>query len=251
VAVTDHNSGATIFPGVEITVGGTSDRVHLLALFEPSCDGQKITAVLGQCGITSGFGDAENTATTTSFVDTVAIIKKAGGLAIAAHIDHKQGLLWEKKMLTPELKKSLASLSGAEFCDLNAFDSESTDHELRSAIARIPKVAGSDAHNVSDIGKHFSWIKMGPPSIEGLRLALSDHEFCVKNQTADPNRSPDMYLSKLTIRNMKYCGRLSEFEMGLDPHFNAVIGGAWLGEINGFGIASYCFASGPKFGGTV
>ena len=248
VAVTDHNSARwidalkkaqldflgladiTIFPGVEITVGESSGRVHLLAIFDPSWDGEKISAVLGQCGITSGFGDAETTTTTKSFIETVEIIEKAGGLAIAAHIDRNKGLLWEQKTLTPQLKKSLASLSAAEFCVLNAFDSESTEYALRSAIAKIPKVAGSDAHELAKIGQHFSWIKMGKPSIEGLSLALSDHEFCVKNQTEDPNHTPDMYLSKLTIRNMKYCGRLSDFQMGLNPHFNAVIGGRGSGK---------------------
>ena len=108
VAVTDHNSGAwidklknakqfdflgladiTIFPGVEITVGESSGRVHLLAIFDPSWDGEKIAAVLGKCGITPGVGDAEHTATTASFTETVGFNKKAGGLAIAAHIDRR------------------------------------------------------------------------------------------------------------------------------------------------------------------
>ncbi len=47
----------TIFPGVEITVGGNKSRVHLLAVFDPVCDGNTITSVLGSCGIYSKFGD--------------------------------------------------------------------------------------------------------------------------------------------------------------------------------------------------
>lgn len=60
-----------IFPGVEITVSDSSSRVHLLAVFDPSEDSQKITALLGACGIFSGFGDHELTSTMTGFIDTV------------------------------------------------------------------------------------------------------------------------------------------------------------------------------------
>ncbi len=107
VVVTDHNSGEwvdtlkakhrelhdldtkpgwyralTLFPGVEINIGDSRDRVHLLAVFDPSYGSQKITAVLGSCGITTGFGDDQQTFTKTGFVDTVDKIREAGGIAI-------------------------------------------------------------------------------------------------------------------------------------------------------------------------
>ncbi|MBF0234738.1 MAG: hypothetical protein HQK65_17110 [Desulfamplus sp.] len=194
VVVTDHNSGGwidalkarnkelrdrdtkpgwyrelTIFPGVEITVANSSSRVHLLAVFDPSCDSQKVTGVLGSCGITAGYGDDQNTSTTTGFVETVRKITEAKGVAIPAHI-----------------------------------------------------------HGLKD----FSWLKMSRPSIKGLRLALLDHEFCVKKQSENPNRLPDIFLSKLTIKAMSHCGRISgqPFVTRLHPHFNAVIGGRGTGK---------------------
>ena len=79
VVVADHNSGGwidglkaknqelrdrdtkpdwyrelTVFPGAEITVANSSSRVHLLAVFDPSCDSQTVTGVLGSCGVTAG-----------------------------------------------------------------------------------------------------------------------------------------------------------------------------------------------------
>lgn len=254
VVVTDHNSGGwidvlkaknkelrdrdtkpgwyrelTIFPGVEITVANSSSRVHLLAVFDPSCDSQKVAGVLGSCGITAGYGDP-NTSTTTGFVDTVKKIIEAGGIAIPAHIDGKQGLLEGITSLTPELEKSLKAVSAAEFCDLHKFDN--ADPSLKKAVDRLAKVAGSDAHKPEDIGRHFSWLKMSRPSIEGLRLALPDHEFCVKNQSESPNRLPDIFLSKLTIRAMRHCGRVcgQPFIAQLHPHFNSVIGGRGTGK---------------------
>lgn len=255
VVVTDHNSGGwvdvlkaknkelcdldikpdwyrelTIFPGVEITVANSSSRVHLLAVFDPSCDSQKVTGVLGSCGITARYGDDQQTSTTTGFVDTVRKITEANGIAIPAHIDGSKGLLEGVTSLTPELEKSLKAVSAAEFCDLHKFDN--AESSLKKAVDRLAKVAGSDAHKPDDIGRHYSWLKMSQPSIEGLRLALLDHEFCVKNQSENPNRLPDIFLSKLTIHAMRHCGRISgqPFVIQLHPHFNSVIGGRGTGK---------------------
>jgi ABC-type lipoprotein export system ATPase subunit len=257
VVITDHNSGGwidvlqaknkelgdcatkpdwyrelTLFPGVEITVANSNSRVHLLAVFDPSCDSQKVTGVLGSCGIIAGYGDHEKTFTTTSFIKTVEKIKEAKGVAIPAHIDldRSKGLLEGVTGLTPELKNSLDAVSAAEFRDLHKFDS--AEPTLKKAVDRLAKVAGSDAHKPEDIGRHFSWLKMSRPSIEGLRLALLDHELCVKNQIENPNSLPDIFLSKLTITNMRHCGRISgqAFVTQLHPHFNSVIGGRGTGK---------------------
>lgn len=255
VVVTDHNAGGwidvlkakkkeirdrdsrpewfrelTIFPGVEITVADSSSRVHLLAVFDPGCDSQKVTGVLGSCGITAGFGDDKQTSSTTGFIETARKITDAGGIAIPAHIDGSKGLLEGVTSLTPELEKSLNSVSAAEFCNLHKFDQ--AELSLKKAIDRLAKLAGSDAHKPSDIGKHSSWLKMSRPSIEGLRLALLDHEFCVKNQSGNPNHLPDIFLSKLTIKFMRHCGRIPNqpFTAQLHPHFNSVIGGRGTGK---------------------
>ena len=255
VVVTDHNAGGwidvlkaknkdlqdhdpkpswyralTIFPGVEITVANSSSRIHLLAVFDPNCDSQKVTGVLGSCGITSGYGEGQNTSTTTGFVDTVRKITEASGVAIAAHIDGSKGLLEGITGLTHELKKSLKALSAAEFCDIHKFDN--AEPPLKMEVDRLAKVAGSDAHKPDNIGRHYCWLKMSYPSIEGLRLALLDHEFCVKNQSEDPNHLPDIFLSKLTIQAMRHCGRISDqpFVAQLHPHFNSVIGGRGTGK---------------------
>jgi hypothetical protein len=253
VVVTDHNTGGwidllkakneelqdqnpkpewyrdlTIFPGVEITVANSSSRVHLLGVFDPSCDNQKITGVLGACGITDGFGEDKDTSTGTGFVDTVKNIIDAKGLAIPAHIDGKKGLLEGISSLPPELKKSLEKISAAEFCDPHKFDN--ADPSLKKAVDRLARLAASDAHTPEDIGRYSTWIKMNYPSIEGLALALMDHEFCVKNQTESPNHLPEIFLSQLTVSSMRHCGRIKPLNMPLHPHFNAVIGGRGTGK---------------------
>lgn len=226
----------TIFPGVEITVGGNRSRVHLLAVFDPSCGSDTITSVLGSCEITSGFGDDEQTATHIGFCKTVKKIKEAGGIAIAAHIDgaKAKGLLENASSLTQELEKSLQSIVAAEFCNYEKFFAQATP-ELQKAVDRLAKLGGSDAHKPDEIGKHFSWLKMSKPNIEGLRLALmvDDHQHYVKeDKIEDPNCLPDLFLSKLTIKNMSHCGRVKDkpFVMELHPYFNAIIGSRGTGK---------------------
>ncbi len=256
VVVADHNSGAwidrlkqmykqlneanprpewfrplIIFPGTEITISDSTGRVHLLAVFDPEKhDGSKVTGVLGTCGITSGHGDDKTTSTTTSFTATVKEIQNAGGIAIPAHIDGHQGLLEHASSLTPDLEKSLSCIFAAEFCDPGFYDN--ADPSLKKAMDRLAVLAGSDAHKPDEIGRHWSWLKMSRPSIEGLRLALIDHEFCVKNQDGDPNHVPDVFLRRLVIRSMGHCGRMpaKPFVMELHPHFNAIIGGRGTGK---------------------
>ncbi len=96
----------TIFPGVEMTVANSGSRVHLLGVFDPSCDNQTISSVLGACGIKKGFGDDKKTSTETGFAETVKKIITANGIAIPAHIDSKKGLLEGITSLNPELEKS-------------------------------------------------------------------------------------------------------------------------------------------------
>ena len=175
VVVTDHNAGGwidvlktknkelkeldlkpswykelTIFPGVEITVANSSSRIHLLAVFDPNCDSQKVTGVLGSCGITSGYGEGQNTSTTTGFVDTVRKITEASGVAIAAHIDGSKGLL-EVSTLEDEYR-SLLNLEDGKFvssvCDreneqgllwtLNKWEeAEKSESDLPQLISQI------------------------------------------------------------------------------------------------------------------
>ncbi len=219
-----------IFPGIEIAVSTGIGRIHLLAVFNPiDADEKIITAVLGQCGIINGHGDPDSS-TTESFEKVVGFIEAAKGIPIAAHVDGPQGLLEGKTALCPELERTLKCIYAAEFCDLNAF--ENVEPELHKAVNTLAKVGGSDAHTPADIGKHGTWVKMSKPSIEGLRLALMDHEFCIDNRTENPNHEPDIFINSLTISKMRHCGRIpgNPFVMTFHPGFNAIIGGRGSGK---------------------
>lgn len=252
VAITDHVSGDWIdrlkatyaeldkhaewyrplhlFPGCEITVSTGQSRVHVLAIFDPSCNSAKIAAVLGQCGITEGHGDAEETCATESVDKVISIVKQAGGAAIPAHIDGAKGLLNGITNTNQEIESWLNQIEAAEFVNLSFLDT--VNPELLKAAAHLAKLQGSDAHECSRLGKRYSWIKMSQPSIDGLKLALHDNDFCVDNSVDNPNATPDLFLKSLNISQMRHCGRIpgnpATFE--LHPLFNAVIGGRGSGK---------------------
>lgn len=252
VAITDHVSGDWIdrlkatyaeldeaaewyrplhlFPGCEITVSTGQARVHILAIFDPSCNSAKISAVLGQCGITEGHGDAEETCATESVDNVVSIVKNAGGTAIPAHIDGPKGLLNGITNTNHEIESWLNEIESAEFVNLTFLDT--VNPELSKAAEHLAKLQGSDAHECSRLGKRYSWIKMSQPSIDGLKLALHDHDFCVDNGIDNPNSTPDVFLKSLNISQMRHCGRIpgQPAVFNLHPLFNAVIGGRGSGK---------------------
>jgi len=252
VAITDHVSGDWInqlkatyaeldqtaewyrpihlFPGCEITVSTGQTRVHILAIFDPSCNSAKISAVLGQCGITEGHGDAEDTCATESVDKVISIVKNAGGAAIPAHIDGPKGLLNGIENTNHEIESWLNKIEAAEFVNLNFLDT--VNPELSKAAKHLAKLQGSDAHECSRLGKRYSWIKMSQPSIGGLKLAIHDHDFCVDNSIEDPNSTPDVFLKSLNISQMRHCGRIpgQPAVFNLHPLFNAVIGGRGSGK---------------------
>jgi energy-coupling factor transporter ATP-binding protein EcfA2 len=252
VAITDHVSGDWVdrlkgtyaeldqtaewyrpihlFSGCEITVSTGQTRIHVLAIFDPSCNSAKISAVLGQCGIVEGHGDAEVTCATKSVDDVISIVSEAGGIAIPAHIDGPKGLLNGIINTNQEIESWLGKIEAAEFVNLAFLDG--VNNELKKAGKHLAKLQGSDAHECVRLGKRYSWIKMSQPSINGLKLALHDHVFCVDNSVEDPNTTPNFFLKSLKISQMVHCGRIpgQPAEFNLHPLFNAVIGGRGSGK---------------------
>ncbi|MGO8695715.1 MAG: TrlF family AAA-like ATPase [Rectinemataceae bacterium] len=254
IAITDHNSGEWIdtlkteyavmetekqarfrelylFPGVEISVQG---GIHLLALFDPAKSRDDIFALLSDSKIRipkerQGTPDAVSTG---SFLDVVALIDKSGGLALPAHVGDSSGLF---AVLNdgPTLKLLLESphLFAAEVLDKNyAFPGLYTDCK-----ASWSKVVGSDAHRPDEIGRRFTWIKMGDPSIEGLKLALLDNDLSVIRFDSmpdgqDPNDHADFVIRSIEIEKSRYCGNGQPIHLSFNPWLNCLIGGRGSGK---------------------
>ena len=252
IVVTDHNSGEwidrlrqanktlqektdrpswywdlTIFPGVEISVSGGHDRIHVLAVFDPSVSGNTIAGLLGRCGIVSNYGDEQTTTTLSSIAETIRHIYDFNAIPILAHVDTSKGYLHDISSLPDNgsLFQGTYRVFTAEFADLHAFDAHPSD--FKNIVDSLAKVGGSDAHLPEEIGRFSSWIKMSTPTIASMRLALQSPDWSVKNQSDDPNREPNLVLQELTITDMKHCGRIKNqpCKVLFNPHQTSLIGG--------------------------
>ena len=227
VAVTDHNSGAwidrlkealedldeskpegyrplTLFPGVEISVCG---GVHVLAVFGQDKNTADINGLLGAVGFSSTRGSCD-AVTTKAFKEVVAAIHQADGIAIPAHVDDEERGLFRK-------------LNWAE-------------------------VLGSDAHHPNGPeggrfpGSHCTWVKMGAPTLDGLRLALLDGALSVRRSdegAGDPNQHASLVLESLEVTKARFMGRVEDKEgspqslkLALCPWLNTIIGGRGTGK---------------------
>ena len=101
------------------------------------------------------------------------------------------------------------------------------------------EVLGSDAHHPSGEpgqrfpGSRFTWVKMGSPSIEGLRLALLDGLLSVRrsdDQGGEPNEHAALMIESVEVSDARYMGRGTPFRIALNPWLNTVIGGRGTGK---------------------
>ena len=250
VAVTDHNTGAWIdelkdaleelkkekhpdfrmlylFPGVEISV---NSGIHILVVLPLDKGTGDIDTLLGAVGF-SGEKGKTNHATTKSPVEVIVEIINAGGLAIPAHVDQKNGL-FKLAGITLQQVLDCEQIIAMELCDQSA----QTPQLYKDKKLEWTKILGSDAHHPTGSkspGSHFTWIKMGTPSLEGLRLALLDGSLSIKRSdsfTGDPNEHGHLVIESVSVNNAKYIGRENIFECKFNPWLNTIIGGRGTGK---------------------
>jgi ABC-type lipoprotein export system ATPase subunit len=255
VAVTDHNTGTsvdsiksayedlserkpagfrelTIFPGVEIS---TVTGVHILGIFPEDTTSKDIHTVISNCKYNGeeGSGDGCTKETTEEVINLIAA---RGGLAIPAHVEGPQGLFHDMKgapLDTVLDNDKVIAMESTQWC--------LPPEQYRNKGLNWAKVRGSDQHAPSGTepwhkypGSHFTWVKMETPCWEELRQALLAHEVCVLDQTEeDPNKTPDIFLRSLTIKEMSHCGAKpgsKPLTFEFNPFFNAFIGGRGTGK---------------------
>jgi len=254
VVVTDHNGGGSIdelkaefrrmqdsgdagdrslviFPGVELS---SACGVHILGILDPSLGTQEIGALIGACGY-RGVSGASDECSVKTPVEIVKEIEARNGVAVMAHADGPKGIfrLASTQDGTPLLRHD--SMLPFEQID---FSAELPDW-IRNTKPQLTRVAGSDCHfkHGQDIpGSRFTWIKMGCPSIEGLRMALLDGDEVSVWHSGDPkvpfhpNRTPDSYIEEINIQGTRLMGLKSPEIIKFNPWMNSVIGGRGTGK---------------------
>ena len=260
VAITDHNTGGWIdplkeqyellkadqpdgfrplvlFPGVEITVSG---GIHMLAVLDPDKATSDVDALLGSVDFPMADRGTSDGCTVKSALEVAQKIHAAGGLAIPAHADRCSGIF--KRLSGPTLKTFLerSRLSAIEIVDTGT----PKPPIYRQSGLNLAQVIGSDAHHPpgtpsqSIPGSRFTWVKMGPPSLDGLRLALLDGEPLSIGRrdsrhgsaTDDPNARPSLTIERVEIKDGYYIGRPKPTYAEFSPWLSAIIGGRGTGK---------------------
>lgn len=257
VAVTDHNTGdwidrlketythlqsdppadfrpLVLFPGVEINING---GIHMLAILDPTSRGSDIASLLGSCGFPPDKQGTSEAVTTDTAQEVVRKIQKIGGLAIPAHADGPSGLFIREvdgptlRTLFTDGHLNAIELSDADYSKPQVYD---------ECHLRLAPVLGSDCHHPRGTrstkypGSHFTWIKMGRPSLDGLRLALIDAEphsvLRSDGQFPDPNTKPQVRIERIEIADAHYMGRGTRTVAEFSPWLSALIGSRGTGK---------------------
>ena len=211
-----------IFPAVEFNAQG---NVHLLGVFDPETDNKMLDAIPYLVEY-----NPQDETTKKSLAEVINVISEKGGIAIPAHVDGPSGLFY------PGMKSTIVrtALSTGNLLALEVLGERIDSPELKEAKMNLTYVVGSDSHSTDTIGSRFTWVKMGIPNIEALRLALFDTSDGVirdKDIKGNPNdRHGNTYISELVISNGKYIGRNSPYKVEFSPWLNSIIGGRGSGK---------------------
>ena len=276
IAITDHNDyrgidkikqlcnkeGIVAFPGVELS--SDTSKVHLLVLFDPSCDSNVVRAILTQLEITEDkLGDSKSTCVGTIFTTCKKACKNKA-LVIAAHIDEFNGLC---EISHDNIREVLEEnyVNAVQIVNEEIWDVYERDHNLEQvcdlltekygkeissdrakkwysaySLAKevgIPMLKFSDnpysmtssKHGLWGIGKEYTWLKMKQkPDLESVRQALLSYDMRVKVNTV-PEPEPDIWIKSIKIAN-SYLNEKTPIYIEFNPQLNTIIGGRGSGK---------------------
>ena len=262
VAVTDHNASEWIdplkdaygrleqerptgfrplclFPGVELSVNG---GFHLLVIFDRDATGGHVRDLLVRVDYpgTPGSSDA---VTRKSATEVVGIVSDLGALAIPAHVDQEKGLLHAAEEAgRPRLRLDSNTvrqvIDRPEILAAETVNRDWTKHSVYTeAGCPWTEVLGSDCHNFrggSGPGERYTWVKMGDPSLEGLRLALLDGApmsvLRSDADAADPNQRPRLAIEAVGVKDARCAGRGQPLRARFSPWMSTIVGGRGTGK---------------------
>jgi len=178
----------TVLAGMEVT---SAEEVHVVGLFPDAAAAERaaaeVRAVLPEAdahyydffgpqdlmdrhgGVVGSERAALAVASTFDLNDTVALIKRHGGIAIAAHIDRRGFGLLSQLGWFPED----AGFAGVEVSTHTPSDSPRMQ-EFRAY--GVPITGGSDGHYPHEIGAGLTVLVMAEPTFAELKLAFAGAE---------------------------------------------------------------------------
>ncbi|MGB3414735.1 MAG: AAA family ATPase, partial [Microbacteriaceae bacterium] len=239
IAITDHNTAAwcdqmaeaaigtnlVVLPGFELS---TSDG-HLLGIWEEGTPASKLEDVLIRLGIgRQQFGQLDILGT-KGMGECADEIVRAGGVAIAAHIDKERGLLGQPVQTHVNALLANTSITAFEFVKPDAPEKVSA----KLAGTRHPALiqssdaydAGLSRHSATAIGVRRTWIKAARPDLLGISYAFDDPELRISL------KDPTLVQAHPTIDGIDISGGfLPGASIELSPDLNCFLGGTGAGK---------------------
>lgn len=244
-----------IFPGFEVatTIGG---GLHVLCLFEPGTELEIVSEKLTSLGLpsdrrfTSGVPNPtpqEAGVNLNSLLRIVQEDENTPGLVIMAHAGSGSGLLdartiaqwWSQAVIQDERVLCLELphprdhyISGPQNLIKsilqNVDDRYRRNHPIAAVMSSDCKAILESDHENNYIGFRHTWLKMGAPTIEGLRQAFLDHGSRVR---FGDHRPEDGYTYP-RIRSFSVDGAafLEDQRLEFSPNLNVIIGGSGTGK---------------------
>jgi len=260
VAVTDHNVSSfgvlaaesngsdevVVLPGIEMTVV-LSDapwikdhRIHILAVFPPDMHQEAFGRVLPDDTPAETGRDPTAMLPYSSIEEVIDKIKRQHGIAIAAHIEAKNGLrglyrLTTELLLdpiggTPEATKALQVVGSqvkdelAKFTAVQVRPSVQASHYLREGVLLVPLIVATDCERGAELSQDrsdlYTFVKMSRPSFPSLVEALKYPDLRIRLKAALPESSPPRLLG---VR-FHGSGFFRDTTLGLSDNLTCIIG---------------------------
>lgn len=188
IVITDHNTaegieavckaaagtGIMVFPGMEVSAGGG----HLLAVFDLTTPIDRVHRLLGELKLRKeqmgqGFEEAP------MLIDKAfEVVARAGGLAIAAHVDRRPRGFAVSEELKREEKQRIYSSPYLSALEITVpFDKLSWNKGLMPGYPLGKAcIQGSDAHAPEEMGRRPVYMDVAHLDLEGIRAAFQEPE---------------------------------------------------------------------------
>jgi hypothetical protein len=253
LAVTDHNSVEDIphfrqaakeadvsngrlhiFPGFEIA---SSEGVHLLCIYDPSTSTEQLERFLGEFGITRPESSEELSCKT--FGEALALVRRQKGVAIAAHVTQRKGLLttlsdkacsaaWANEgLLAVQIPGAVEDLPPNWRRIVRNQDPAYRRKGAPERDLALAVVNARDVVEADDLEDPWAtcWIKMSEVGIEALRQAFLDPRSRIRLNSRQPLEAH----AELVAVSWEG-GFLDGVGVHFNPNLNVLIGGRGAGK---------------------
>ena len=232
-----QESSITVFPGFELC---SSEGIHVLCLYAPDTNEEQLGRLLGKFGIDNT--EPSSDLSTETFEAVLAMVGQQGGVAVAAHITHDNGLFqvlsgqarikaWQSAdLLAVQIPRLVEDLP-PEFRRIieNRDPQYRRSHPAGDRLA-MTAVNARDVVVPEDLEQPAAtcWIKMSEVGVEGLRQAFLDPKSRVRLNPAEGELETDEHVELVSLAWEG--GFLDGATVNLNPNLNVLVGGRGAGK---------------------